>query len=277
MKTALFWILAILLAGAAMVYQKATGPTYEKTGEVTLNDQAIQYSLGRTHGGEGDQPVTVTVGDRKVGGIVEWKRYPIDDMYTTVYMGKKDGDLTAMLPHQPPAGKIQYRVILFEGDDIVILPDSTGLVTRFKGGVPTGVLLPHVLLMILSMIMALRTGLEAFRRDGNLKRLTVITFLVLLLGGGILGPIVQKYAFGVLWAGVPFGWDLTDNKLLMTLIGWLIALIAVFRTPPRVARVVVIMATLITISIYLIPHSMAGSELDYAAYDSTGVIDNIPH
>ncbi len=276
MKTALFWVLALLLAGLAMVYQKTTGPTYERTGEVTLNDEVLNYSLGRTHGGEGDQPVTVNIGDRKAGGIVEWKRYPTSEAFTTIHMKRSYGELTASLPHQPPAGKILYRVILFENNDYAVLPDSAGVVTRFKGGVPTGVLLPHVLLMILSMIMAVRTGLEAFRREGNLKMLTLITFLVLLLGGGVLGPIVQKYAFGVFWSGVPFGWDLTDNKLLVTLIGWLIALIAVFRTP-RVARVVVILATLLTIGIYLIPHSMAGSELNYAAYDSTGVIDNIPH
>jgi hypothetical protein len=277
MKTTLLWILAVLIAALSMVYQKATGPTYERTGEVTLNDQVISYSLGRTHGGEGDQPVTITVGDRDTRGMVQWKRYPTGEEYSTLQMVRDNEELTASLPHQPPAGKLQYRVVLSEGNDFVVLPDSTGLVTRFKGGVPAGVLLPHVLLMILSMIMALRTGLEVFRRDANLKMLTLITFLVVLLGGGILGPIVQKYAFGVFWSGVPFGWDLTDNKLLVSLIGWLIALIAVFRASPRVARVIVLLATLITISIYIIPHSMAGSELDYAAYDSTGVIDNIPH
>ena len=39
----------------------------------------------------------------------------------------------------------------------------------------------------------------------------------------ILGPLTQYYAFGALWTGFPFGIDLTDNKTLIALIGWIIA------------------------------------------------------
>ncbi len=41
----------------------------------------------------------------------------------------------------------------------------------------------------------------------------------------ILGPIVQKYAFGELWTGIPFGWDLTDNKTLIAFLFWILAVI----------------------------------------------------
>ena len=41
----------------------------------------------------------------------------------------------------------------------------------------------------------------------------------------ILGPIVQYYAFGDLWTGIPFGWDLTDNKTLIALIFWILAVV----------------------------------------------------
>ena len=40
----------------------------------------------------------------------------------------------------------------------------------------------------------------------------------------ILGPVVQKFAFNEFWAGVPFGIDLTDNKTLIAMIAWLLAL-----------------------------------------------------
>jgi hypothetical protein len=39
----------------------------------------------------------------------------------------------------------------------------------------------------------------------------------------ILGPVVQYYAFGEFWTGVPFGWDLTDNKTLVAVIFWALA------------------------------------------------------
>ena len=45
------------------------------------------------------------------------------------------------------------------------------------------------------------------------------------MGGMILGPIVQNFAFGELWTGVPFGWDLTDNKTLIAFLFWIIAVV----------------------------------------------------
>ncbi|MCK7537691.1 MAG: hypothetical protein MZV63_45435 [Marinilabiliales bacterium] len=43
--------------------------------------------------------------------------------------------------------------------------------------------------------------------------------------GMILGPVVQKYAFGDLWTGIPFGWDLTDNKTLIAVFAWILAVV----------------------------------------------------
>jgi len=84
----------------------------------------------------------------------------------------------------------------------------------------------------------------------------------LLLGGMIFGPITQLYAFGALWTGFPFGYDLTDNKTLIAFIGWTIALIAVFKSkkPGRW----IIFASILMFIIFLIPHSVLGSELDYS-------------
>ena len=69
------------------------------------------------------------------------------------------------------------------------------------------------------------------------------------------------YAFGVLWSGIPFGYDWTDNKVLVELAAWLVA--AALVGQPRRARFAVLGATLVTLAIYLIPHSVFGSEFDY--------------
>ncbi len=45
--------------------------------------------------------------------------------------------------------------------------------------------------------------------------------MLLVLGGFLLGPIVQKYAFGAFWTGWPFGEDLTDNKTAVAVLAWL--------------------------------------------------------
>ncbi len=51
------------------------------------------------------------------------------------------------------------------------------------------------------------------------------TLFLFIAGGMILGPLVQYFAFGELWTGIPFGWDLTDNKTLIALIFWILAVV----------------------------------------------------
>ena len=78
-----------------------------------------------------------------------------------------------------------------------------------------------------------------------------------------VSPVIV--AFGELWTGVPFGWDLTDNKILIGFIGWLVA-IAANRKKERMGWF--IFAAILTLIVYSIPHSLFGSELDY----SSGII-----
>jgi Na+/melibiose symporter-like transporter len=88
------------------------------------------------------------------------------------------------------------------------------------------------------------------------------------VGGMILGPIVQKYAFGAFWTGFPLGYDLTDNKTLLMWLVWVGACGALGlrwagATRERVGRAAVVVATVLMLAVYLVPHSMRGSQLDY--------------
>jgi uncharacterized membrane protein len=83
----------------------------------------------------------------------------------------------------------------------------------------------------------------------------------------ILGPIVQKFSFDAYWTGWPFGYDLTDNKSLIAFIFWGIALIVMSRN--RQNRVWPVLASLVLLVIFLIPHSVLGSEIDFTKEQKT--------
>jgi hypothetical protein len=84
---------------------------------------------------------------------------------------------------------------------------------------------------------------------------------MLVVGGFVLGPAVQKQAFGDWWAGVPFGWDLTDNKTLLALIAWVPAIVPMWRGRP--ARGAIVFAAVAMMAVFAIPHSVWGSEIDW--------------
>jgi hypothetical protein len=119
--------------------------------------------------------------------------------------------------------------------------------------------------MFAAMLLASRTGLEYFNGRANLGRLTNWTIGFLAFGGFVLGPIVQYYAFDAWWTGWPLGTDLTDNKTAIALLAWIVVAIAQKKT--KNPRAWALAASIITFAIFLIPHSVFGSELDYRSLD----------
>lgn len=256
------WLLAVLLTLALAVFQRLTGPSWPVRGTAELAGAEQRYRLPRSHGGEGDLVVRLTTPADTTGRLL-WRRYPTDDAFSVVPMTRARDRLTAAVPHQPPAGKVEYRVILArQGHELVLPPDRTA-VARFRGAVPALVLIPHILAMFGGMLIATRALLEALGRGGEGARGMVLAATTLLVVGGlILGPIVQKYAFGAFWTGWPLGTDLTDTKTLVAVLGWLPATVASWRR--RSGRALVVVGWVVMMGVFLIPHSMFGSQLDWA-------------
>jgi len=113
------------------------------------------------------------------------------------------------------------------------------------------------------MLFSTRAGIASIAKERLTLTYSIIT-LVLLIGGGlILGPIVQKYAFGAYWTGWPFGHDLTDNKTAVAFIFWAIAVYKLIRN--REKRGWALVAAIVLTLVYMIPHSVLGSEIDHTA------------
>ncbi len=260
-KTTLLWLLALVITLASAIYQRRTGPTYPLRGEATIGGGTYAYSLSRSHGGDGGAPVTLRVADPAISGELSLRRFKSNDEWTTVSMVRKGDTLIGMLPHQPPAGKVMYSITLAASDTDRVTLTSEPVVLRFKGDVPLAILIPHVIFMFIAMLLSTRTGLEALARRNRVVPLTMWTVGLLFLGGLALGPIVQKYAFGSFWTGWPFGYDLTDNKTLIAFLAWAAAaILARFRRSVFIGPII---AAIVLLAVYVIPHSVLGSELDY--------------
>jgi len=258
------WTLAIVVTLASALYQRMTGPSYPVRVRAELAGSPLRARLERTHSVSGDLPVRVRVADAAVAGEVRWRRFPTDEPWRALPLARDaKGDLVALLPAQPSAGKLEYTVHLARNGEVLDLPPDRAVVARFKGDVPPWVLAPHILLMFLGMLWSNRAGLEAAAGGAGRRRLARRTLALLGVGGLFLGPVVQKYAFGAYWTGWPFGEDLTDNKLAAAVLAWVVA--AAVRGEGRAARVVTVVAALVVLAVYMIPHSLNGSTLDYAS------------
>ncbi len=258
-KKILYWILAVVITFSAVIYQRKTGPTYNKKVNVYIENKEYNFELIRSHGGDTDCEIQLVVPDKKITGVLEFKRFPTNEAWTKVALKREADHLIGTLPKLPPAGKYEYKVTLVSNDQSYLLNEGIPLVIRFKGDVPAGVLVPHIFLMFFAMLLGNLAGILAIFKHKKYKFYTTLTVIALFFGGMIMGPWVQWYAFGEAWAGVPFAWDLTDNKTLLAFIFWILAFLM---NRKKNRPVYTIVASIVMLLVYSIPHSMYGSQLD---------------
>ncbi len=276
MKKVFFWFLAILITLTAVIYQRKTGPTYDKKMEIQVNGTPYELKLIRSMEIGSGSAIKLNIDDASIKARLFYKRILTEDPYTVVdfkfadkpidsFVMNKVFKITeekgwfAKVPDQPMAGKIQYYFEVTDKQGTKTYLEKEPIVVRFKGAVPSSVLTPHIFFMFFAMLLGNLAGILAIFKNKRYKFYTNVTVFTLFIGGMILGPWVQWYAFGEAWAGVPFAWDLTDNKTLVAFIFWLVAY---FVNRKKEKPVYTIVACIVMLIVYSIPHSMYGSQLD---------------
>ena len=269
-RQALLWALAALIMLGSVVFQRLTGPTHPKRGSFRVGETTYRYRLSRSGDSSHDERIALPDPGQPVQGWLSYRRFRTADAWTSIPLGRetRDGrqELAARLPRQPAAGKLEYVLALGGGSQQVRIPaDNHPIIIRFKDPVPAPLLASHVILMFFGVMLGVRAGLAGLVHGHDMRRLAWATLSCLTVGGLVLGPFVQKYAFGAFWTGFPFGGDLTDNKTLIMWGAWALAcglLTATKHHAPR--RLALGLAAAVMLTVYLIPHSARGSELDYS-------------
>ncbi|WP_319590993.1 hypothetical protein [uncultured Draconibacterium sp.] len=276
MKKVFYWLLAIVITLAAVIYQRKTGPTYDKKMSIEVNNTNYEVKLVRSIEIGSNTEVKLGIDDKTIQARLFYKQYPSTDDYKSVdfvykekpvdsYLMNKVFKITeetgwfAPVPEQPAAGKIQYYFQITDKQGTTSYLKDTPVVIRFKGAVPSSILAPHIFFMFFAMLLGNLAGIMAVFGHNRFKFYTTVTLFTLLVGGMILGPMVQLQAFGEAWAGVPFAWDLTDNKTLVAFIFWILAFVM---NRKKERPVYTIVASIVMLIVYSIPHSMYGSQLD---------------
>lgn len=262
------WTVAVLLMLGSAFYQRLTGPSHHRRITFTVAGAQARAWLVRSGVTTREAQVRVPAPVDGLEGTLHVRRYPTDEPFEERALVRDGDELVGYLPIQPAAGKVEYYVVLHAGAQTVRIPptDEKPVVLRYKDPVPLAFLIPHIAFMFFAVLFGIRTGLAALFAPQEMRRLAFLTLPLVTVGGLVLGPIVQKYAFGAFWTGWPYGYDLTDNKVLIMWVVWVLLCVALLLRRPRregMRRGLVLAATVVMLVVYLVPHSLRGSELDY--------------
>jgi len=273
-KAILFWSIAFIITAISTVFQKMTGPSYPKSGTISFEGKTISYKLERNHSSSSNCPVEIKTGDSSIRGTLKWRsNYKELDPFDSTEMSGNE-TLKAELPAQAPLKKLQYFVKLHKGNSVqgttsvnapsqfipstmvasVMLPAEAPVIIRFKGNVPSIILILHIFAMFFAMMLSTRTALEIFQEKPNIKPYAFWTAVSLFIGGFLLGLLMNFFAFNQIWFGIPFGNDITANKTLIAIAGWGLAYFMIKKD--AAPKLFACLAALIMFIVYSIPHSV---------------------
>jgi hypothetical protein len=251
--------------------------TVEKDGIVMVHDTVPKKV------DEGDAVIPV-----KVIGSKEMKLfYKIGkEEFRSVDMGSKEEEddvFVASIPHHKKGTQAWYYIEAQKqiGDTklTVSLPDKDSpnfkpILLKFEGNVPPYIIVSHVFCnfaAIFFSVLAIFSTVDLMRGKSTLKKsvlFSLLTFIFLFTGFLLVGSALNYFAFGVMWEAFPFGSDITDNKSQIILLFWLVTLFLVKGTifgknpsknlvSEKTYSFMVIISFVVTVVMYLIPHSIS--------------------
>ena len=149
-----------------------------------------------------------------------------------------------------------------------VLRRTGPVVMRFKGDVPAGVLVPHVVAMFFGMMIGVRAALAAAFARPEARRYAWVTVVLLGIGGPrprADRPEVRlrRLLDGLALRRGPHGQQ--DARHVAGLGRWPSSCWAGAATRPTAGPAgTVAAAAAVMLAVYLVPHSLRGSQLDYA-------------
>lgn len=182
----------------------------------------------------------------------------------------------------PPRAKNQKYYFFVEAVDksgnILVLPEDPinrkeFLTVAFKIDPTLWILAVHIALMLAALFFIIHVFYYVFnylwnKQEWNIpKTFNAILWGMIMFGisGFPLGMFIAYQKWGVAWGGVPFGWDITDNKTLIVFVYWMLLLVLAKKilfkkgaTGYQTFAWLSILGILLTIAIFVvIPHSLS--------------------
>ncbi len=190
-----------------------------------------------------------------------------------------NGVWSARLPAKEKGDRLEYgfrlsRTTFHEQGGSSTLTDETGYyLIKYKGEVSVTVLVLHILCMFTAFFFIVEAiiGASMMLVSREDREFTVAqtrwVLLFTFLGGVPLGFALNWQRFGVLWEAFPFGTDVTDNKTQLIIIFWIIIAAISWKSfacrrtgrdavGPGAFATAVILASVLSLFLYLVPHSL---------------------
>jgi len=147
--------------------------------------------------------------------------------------------------------QLDYKLIINHNEDIFEIPQNDFVTLTFWGHIPFPVKILYFIFLYGGLIVSIRSLLELFNKDKNLKKYAFITCTLFITLNIIIYPLYNSYKLGAINNFVPPIIELVNPMLLTILSLWVIGTILIFNKV-YIKPVTIVISTATIISFFFI-------------------------
>lgn len=241
----ILWVSSIIILFLIGYFKNVTGPDYPITSTFGIEGKKVSYKLDKVCY---DKHYYKNVILSDVEGLKAKLIWIKDNKRLESNYKKIDRGLECSIPVLKPGKEIKYKVELtYSNKTFEIL--SEGFVTlTFWGTIPSAVNGLVFIFLFGALLLAIRSLLEIFIKDKNLKKYAIAACALFLIVNSIIIPLKNSYKLGAINNYVPRIIDLIDPYLLLILFLWIAGTIFFFYK--KFTHQVLIIIALATVVLY---------------------------
>jgi len=243
----ILWLSSIIIVFLIGYIKNVTDSDYPVTGTFGIESKKVSYKLDKVSFDKKSYKNIIISDIRGIEARLFWIYK--DNQYETLYK-EIAGGLECEIPILKPGQEIKYKLLIKYNEKIFEIFQKEFVLLKFWGNIPSPVKIFYFILLYSGLLMVVRSMLELFNRNKNLKKYSIIAITLFITLNTIIYPLFTTYKLGAINNFVPPISDLFNPLLIIILASWVVGTILIFNN--IYTRVVTIIISTITILIFFL-------------------------
>lgn len=223
----ILWLCSIIAVFLIGYVKNVTSEYYPVTGTFGIEGYKVSYKLDKETFDQTSYKNIVISDIKELKGKIIW--YKEDVLYESTFQ-EIDKGLECEIPSLKPRENVTYKLILNYKKSTYRIPEKDFVKLTFWRNIPSPINILYFVFLYGAMVLSIRSLLELFNENKNLKKFAFINVALLIVLTSIIYPLKSSYKLGAINNYVPPISDLLSPVLILILLLWIAGAILLFKT-----------------------------------------------
>ena len=264
-KNIILWLATLIIIFLAGYLHNAAGPYYPVSGTIGIENKMVTFKFDKIYRGNDSYNLIIKSDVKDIKAFLLWRDVsdksitanPYANQFAPVWhrevMTDSEYFIKGKIPKHNPHEKVAYRMELNYNGKQYFLPEDKPVTIMFLGHVNSMVMQIFYFVLFGGLILAVRTGLEAFKNNHRIGMYTIFTLIFFFLNAVCVVPLKSTYELNAINHFVPTVSSLITYQSFSLFILWIIGLFLIFHFKGN--RGIPLVMSLMTLIIYIfVPH-----------------------